>query len=146
MPAVTFARFFANHGLLEYGDQPTWRTVDGGSARYVDAILGPAAAAGRLRLATPVDQDHAGPTTGSSSIRPSGPERFDHVVVATHSDQALDLLSDPAPAEREVLGAIRYQPNRATLHTDARLLPGQPPGLGQLELPPPAPTSPTGPP
>jgi len=120
MPAVTFARFFANHGLLEYGNQPDWRTVAGGSKHYVDAILGPLGKA--VRLDEPVTKI----TRGADEVEihtSGGPERFDQIVVATHSDQALELLSDPSDAEREVLGAIRYQPNRATLHTDERLLP-----------------------
>jgi predicted NAD/FAD-binding protein len=120
MPAVTFARFFANHGLLEYGNQPDWRTVDGGSKRYVDAILRPLGKA--VRLDDPVTKI----TRGADEVEihtAHGPEHFDEIVVATHSDQALELLSDPTPVEREVLGAIGYQPNRATLHTDASLLP-----------------------
>jgi predicted NAD/FAD-binding protein len=120
MPAVTFARFFANHGLLEYGNQPDWRTVDGGSKRYVDAILRPLGKA--VRLDDPVTKI----TRGAHEVEihtAHGPEHFDEIVVATHSDQALELLSDPTPVEREVLGAIGYQPNRATLHTDASLLP-----------------------
>ncbi len=120
IPAVTFARFFANHGLLEYGNQPDWRTVDGGSKRYVDAILAPLGRA--VRLDQPVTKITRSP--GEVEIHTAaGPEHFDQIVVATHSDQALGLLSDPSPAEREVLGSIRYQPNRATLHTDVRLLP-----------------------
>ena len=120
MPALTFARFFANHGLLEYGNQPDWRTVDGGSKQYVDAIL---SSLGRsVRLDEAVTKVTRGPDEVEVHT-PAGPERFDQVVVATHSDQALDLLSDPSPAERAVLGAIRYQPNRATLHTDVSLLP-----------------------
>jgi len=120
MPAVTFARFFANHGLLEYGNQPGWRTVDGGSRTYVDAVL--ARLRTRVRLHEPVTKI----TRTADEVElhtSSGPERFDQVVVATHSDQALELLSDPSRAERDVLGAIRYQDNRATLHTDVRLLP-----------------------
>ncbi len=120
MPAVTFARFFDNHGLLDYGDQPSWRTVDGGSRHYVEAILGPLGNA--VRLSSPV----AKVTRRDDGVElhtDMGPERFDHVVLATHSDQALQLLSDPSVPEREVLGSIRYQPNRATLHTDERLLP-----------------------
>jgi len=120
MPAVTFARFFDNHGLLDYGDQPSWRTVDGGSRRYVEAILAPLGDA--VRLSSPV----AKVTRRDDGVEihtDMGPERFDHVVLATHSDQALRLLSDPSVPERQVLGAIRYQPNRATLHTDERLLP-----------------------
>ena len=123
MPAVTFARFFDNHGLLTYGDQPSWRTVSGGSRRYVEAVLAPLG--DRVRLSSPVEKitRHDG---GVELLSPMGPERFDHVVVAAHSDQALSLLSDPSRLEREVLGAIRYQPNRATLHTDERLLPRNP--------------------
>jgi len=119
-PAVTFARFFANHGLLEYGNQPDWRTVDGGSKRYVDAILRPLGKS--VRLDDPVTKitRRADEVEVHSS---QGPERFDQIVVATHSDQALELLSDPSPVERVVLGAIRYQSNRATLHTDVSLLP-----------------------
>jgi len=120
MPAVTFARFFDNHGLLDYGNQPSWRTVDGGSRRYVDAILAPLGAA--VRLSSPVAKVTRR-LDGVELHTDMGPERFDHVVLATHSDQALRLLSDPTTPEREVLGAIRYQSNRATLHTDDRLLP-----------------------
>ena len=120
MPAATFARFFANHGLLEYGNQPAWRTVEGGSKQYVDAILAPLGRAVRL------DEPVAKITRTADEVEihtAGGPERFEQIVVATHSDQALALLSDPSPVERDVLGAIRYQANRATLHTDERLLP-----------------------
>ena len=97
--------------------------VDGGSQRYVDAILRPLGRS--VRLADPVTKI----TRAADEVEihtAGGPERFDHIVVATHSDQALELLSDPSTAEREVLGAIRYQPNRATLHTDVSLLPASP--------------------
>jgi predicted NAD/FAD-binding protein len=120
MPASTFARFFDNHGLLDYGDQPDWRTVAGGSRQYVNAILDPLGAA--VRLSSPVHKITRS-DDGVEIYSDAGLERFDHVVVATHSDQALELLSDPSRLEREVLGAIRYQPNRATLHTDQSLLP-----------------------
>jgi len=120
MPAVTFARFFDNHGLLTYGDQPSWRTVVGGSRRYVEAVLAPLG--DRVRLSCPVSKLKR--TAEGVEVRSEGGlEHFDHVVLATHSDQALELLSDPSPPERDVLGAIRYQPNRATLHTDTSLLP-----------------------
>ena len=92
----------------------------GGSKRYVDAIV--ARLGDAVRLDVPVTKI----TRAAAEVEVHtavGPERFDQIVVATHSDQALDLLSDPSPAEREVLGAIRYQSNRATLHTDVRLLP-----------------------
>ncbi len=120
MPAVTFARFFDNHGLLEYGNQPSWRTVVGGSKQYVEAILAPLGRA--LRLSSPVSKVTRR-IDGVELHSEMGPERFDHVVLATHSDQALRLLSDPSASEHEVLSAIRYQANRATLHTDERLLP-----------------------
>ncbi len=122
MPAYTFARFFENHGLLEYGKQPQWRTVTGGSRRYVEAVLAPLGDA--VRLSTPVTKVTR-TTDGIELQSAAGHERFDHVVLATHSDQALELLSDPSAEEQEILGAIRYQPNVATLHTDVRLLPLQ---------------------
>ena len=82
-----------------------------------------------------VDRAHARP--GSSWCRAGGePERFDQVVIAAHSDQALAMLADPSRAEREVLGAIPYQANEAVLHTDARPAAAPPPRLGELELPP----------
>ncbi|HVM65679.1 MAG TPA: FAD-dependent oxidoreductase [Acidimicrobiales bacterium] len=123
IPAATFARFFDNHGLLRLGDQPRWRTVEGGAARYIDAILG--RFGGHLRVGTGVEKVVRRPADGTVELLTTdgGLEAFDHVVVATHSDQALRLLADATPAEREVLGAIRYQPNQVTLHTDARLMP-----------------------
>lgn len=121
IPLRTFVGFFENHGLLRVGNQLSWRTVEGGAARYVEAILAPLT--GRIRLGQPIDKvvRHG----DGVELRPTdgGPETFDHVVLATHGDQALRLLGDPSEAERDILGAIRYQPNRATLHTDARLLP-----------------------
>ena len=125
IPAATFARFFERHGLLSLRDQPSWRTVSGGSQRYVEAILAPFKKEGRLRLATPVDKIRRD-LAGVEVVGPGGIESFDHVIVATHSDQALSMLSDADRAESAVLGAIGYQHNRATLHTDARLLPREP--------------------
>jgi predicted NAD/FAD-binding protein len=122
-PAATFARFFDNHGLLSIGDQPQWRTVTGGAARYVDAILRPLGR--RLRLGSPVEKvvRRGGHVEVRTPTEP--PQDFDHVILATHADQALGMLSDPTRAEREVLGAMRSQPNVAVLHTDERLLPRQ---------------------
>jgi predicted NAD/FAD-binding protein len=122
IPAITFARFFERHGLLRLCDQPNWRTVTGGSQTYVQAILRPLEAESRVRLGTPIEKIRR-EVGGVELLSPGGAESFDHVVVATHSDQALRLLSDPDRLENETLGAIRYQPNRATLHTDVRLLP-----------------------
>jgi predicted NAD/FAD-binding protein len=121
IPAATFARFFDNHGLLRLGDQPSWRTVEGGARVYVERIVAPLGR--RVRLATPVAKvirRHDGVELLTDS---DGPLHFDHVVLATHSDESLALLGDATPAERSVLGAIRYQPNTAVLHTDERLLP-----------------------
>jgi uncharacterized protein len=120
-PAWFLAEFFDHHGMLGFRDRPQWRTVRGGSKQYVEALL--ARFTGRLRLSTPV----RGITreSGHVVVRPAGgePERFDEVVLATHSDQALALLEDASAREREILGAIPYQYNEAVLHTDARMLP-----------------------
>jgi len=120
-PARFLAEFFDNHGMLSVRGRPSWRTVRGGSARYVEALTRPFSH--RLRLRTPVQEvtrhhDHV-------LVKPRGgeAERFDEVVLATHSDQALALLADASGREREILGAIPYQPNEAVLHTDARMLP-----------------------
>ncbi len=122
IPARTFAEFFSRHGLLGPGDQPAWRTVTGGSTSYVRAILEPLRSRGRLHLGTATTKVRRQPD-GVELLTAAGPATFDHVVMATHSDQALDLLGDPSGEERHVLGALRYQLNRATLHTDATLLP-----------------------
>lgn len=126
IPVATFARFFDNHGLLRLGGQPQWRTVDGGAVRYVEAILQPLT--DRVRYGSRVEKVVRRPAQGTVELRTEDGElsEFDHVVLAIHSDQALRLLADPSPAEREILGAIRYQPNQATLHTDAALLPRNP--------------------
>jgi len=124
MPAATLARFFARHGMLSFGDKPAWRTVTGGARRYVDAIVDPLDRAGRLRLSSPVVS--VARSDRGVALRVRGAERaemFDHVVLATHSDQALHVLEDATPAEKDVLGAIAYQPNRAVLHTDDSFLP-----------------------
>ena len=118
-PVATMIRFCHNHGLLQVNDRPQWHTVAGGSRHYVEKIVGSLPDA---RLKTPVrrvERDAAGVTLYTDE----GSERFDHLVLATHSDQALALLKHPTQAESEVLGAIHYQPNRAVLHTDASVLP-----------------------
>lgn len=120
MPLATFVRFCHNHGLLQVLDRPLWRTVQGGGRAYVRRI---AAQLHDIRLACPVHQI-ARKVDGLHVTHAQGRERFDHVVLACHSDQALALLGDSASAaQRQVLGAIRYQPNRAVLHTDPALLP-----------------------
>ena len=118
-PVATMIRFCHNHGLLQVSDRPQWHTVVGGARHYVDKII---AQLPDARLNSPVrgiERDAAGVTLHTDQ----GSERFDQVVLATHSDQALALLRQPSAAEAEVLGAIRYQPNRAVLHTDTSVLP-----------------------
>jgi uncharacterized protein len=122
IPARTFAEFFSRHGLLRMAEQPQWRTVTGGSVRYVEALLAPLRRRGRLHLARPVTKVRR-EGRRVELLTNDGPSTFDHVVLAVHSDQALALLADPTGEERATLGSIRYQPNRATLHTDTRLLP-----------------------
>lgn len=121
-PAAGLLRFLDNHGLLDLRDRPRWRTVVGGSRRYVERLLddlGP----DRVRLNSPVrhllrSDQGVQVTTGAARL-----ESFDHAVVATHADAALGLLADADPAERRLLGAFRFQPNRAVLHTDPALMP-----------------------
>jgi predicted NAD/FAD-binding protein len=120
-PARFFVRFLMNHGMLTVNDRPQWRTIVGGSARYVEKLTAPFR--NRIRLRTPVEWIRRQP--GSVMVKAQGQdaERYDAVFMACHSDQALRLLSDPTQAEREVLGAIPYQRNEAILHTDSRLMP-----------------------
>ena len=120
-PARFLAEFFDHHGMLGFRGRPQWRTVRGGSRTYVDAVTRPWRA--RLRLATPVETIRRIPGGVTIGTLRHGEERFDAVVIATHSDQALGLLRDPSDREREILGAIPYQPNQAILHTDAAMLP-----------------------
>ncbi len=122
-PAQNFVRFFHNHGFLQRKDRPRWRVVRGGSQRYVDALTRPFAE--RILLSTPVESITRRQAGVEIRCKQCDPQRFDEVVIATHSDQALQMLADPSPAEREILGAIGYQRNDTTLHSDARLLPRQ---------------------
>ncbi|HEY5046077.1 MAG TPA: FAD-dependent oxidoreductase [Solirubrobacteraceae bacterium] len=120
-PARFLVEFFENHGMLGFRDRPHWRTIAGGSRNYVQALTRPWRE--RLRLSTPVTEVSRHPSHVMVSSRGYRPERFDAVVIATHSDQALALLTDPGERERELLGAIPYQRNEAVLHTDRSLLP-----------------------
>ncbi|MDO9314128.1 MAG: FAD-dependent oxidoreductase [Burkholderiaceae bacterium] len=120
-PIATMIRFCHNHGLLQVTNRPRWYTVRGGARHYVEKLL---KAIPDARLNTPVRSVRRVRGTGQVSIATdAGPELFDDVVLACHSDQSLALLADATPAEREVLGAIRYHRNRAVLHTDTHLLP-----------------------
>jgi len=121
-PIATMIRFCHNHGLLQVANRPRWFTVDGGARQYVRKML---ARIPDARKDTPVRAVHRTPAGAQVVTDAGGSEHFDDVVLACHSDQALALLQDATPDEREVLGAIRYQRNRAVLHTDAGLLPAQ---------------------
>ncbi|MBQ0930525.1 FAD-dependent oxidoreductase [Ideonella sp. 4Y16] len=121
-PVATMIRFCHNHGLLQVSDRPQWYTVRGGSREYVRRIVAGLADA---RLDTPVRAIQRLPG-GVRVHTDQGSEAFDEVVLATHAPQALALLGEQADAlERSVLGAIRTQPNRAVLHTDASVLPSR---------------------
>ena len=119
-PFPAFARFFDSHGLLNVFRRPKWRTISGGSQRYVDAML--TDFAGELRLETTVTSirrlDEGVEVTSEHST-----EHFDAVVCAVHGDIAARLLADADEAEAAVLGQIRYAENRAVLHTDRKLMP-----------------------
>ena len=127
-PLATFVRFCSNHGLLQVFDRPAWRTVQGGGREYVKKLISQIA---DLRLNTPVlgvEQSKKGVLLASQGNHGEAlSEHFDQVVFACHSDQALAILGDGAsPQVRQTLGAIRYAPNRAVLHTDPALLPRNP--------------------
>lgn len=119
-PAAYLFRFLAHHGMLSVSDSPVWRTVTGGSGTYVDRI---AAGLHEVRAGTPVRSvlrhtDGVDVTAGDGTTA-----SYDHVVVATHPDQALRLLGDATPEEKDVLGAFPYSANTTLLHTDTALLP-----------------------
>lgn len=118
-PARYLFVFLSHHGMLSVFGSPTWRTVVGGSATYVEAIL------------QRVDEVCAGTPVRAVRRVPAGVEvtvgtstrLFDAAVIATHPDQALAMLADPTATERAVLSAIPYTPNKAQLHTDESVLP-----------------------
>jgi uncharacterized protein len=119
-PAENFVAFFSNHRLLQY-DRPVWRTVKGGSKRYVEKLM--SAFGDHLRLGCAVTSiartDHGVMVSDSHGRH----ETYDHVVIASHSDQALAMLADPSAEETAILGDIRYAPNVVYLHRDASLMP-----------------------
>jgi len=119
-PAASFICFFENHRLI-HAERPIWRTVTGGSHRYLRQLLAPLA--GRVHLNMPVKRvlrDDGGVTVWAGD---QPPQRFDAIVMAAHSDQALAMLGDPSPLEEKILSAIHYRPNRVVLHRDPRLMP-----------------------
>jgi predicted NAD/FAD-binding protein len=120
-PFATFVRFCHNHGLLQIEGRPQWYTVAGGARCYVQRI---AETLDDIRLDEPVLAVAREAATRSVLVESrAGGERYDQVVLACHSDQSLRLLVDADRAERALLSDVRYQPNRAVLHTDARLMP-----------------------
>jgi predicted NAD/FAD-binding protein len=121
-PVATMIRFCHNHGLIQVMNRPQWFSVVGGARQYVEKIL---AHVPDKRLNTPVrliERD----AQGVRIVTDGRVEHFDEVVIATHTDQALAMLREPSPNEQHVLGSIRYQANRAVLHTDASVLPAKP--------------------
>jgi predicted NAD/FAD-binding protein len=120
-PLRFILEFFQNHGLLNLRDRPTWRTVCGGSRRYVEAIA--SKLAGRIRLRTSVAAVRRFSDRVEIICQGVPAETFDHVIFACHADQALRMLADPTPLERDVVGAFPYERNTAVLHTDTALLP-----------------------
>ncbi|HVO45362.1 MAG TPA: FAD-dependent oxidoreductase [Steroidobacteraceae bacterium] len=119
-PAQFVVRFMANHHMLTLRGRPEWRVIRGGSSSYVHALRKRWNVS--ERLACPVHAVRR-QTAGVLIDSPAGTERFDHVVLACHSDQSLALLHDASDMERKVLGAIPYQPNEVLLHTDTSVLP-----------------------
>ncbi|MEY4704630.1 MAG: hypothetical protein RL042_826 [Nitrospirota bacterium] len=124
-PARYLVQFFKNHGMLSVDDRPTWRVIKGGSQRYAENLVTPFR--DRIHLKSPVDSISRYLDFVEVRTRLAGQDyralQFDHVIIAAHSNQALSMLADPSPSEKDILGAIRYQENEAVLHTDASLLP-----------------------
>jgi predicted NAD/FAD-binding protein len=119
-PASAFISFFDNHRLI-HAERPVWRTVSGGSRTYLDRLLAPLA--DRVRVSSPVTGLIRDAFGVSLSVANQPAERFDHVIVAGHSDQALAMLTDASALEQKILSAIGYRPNRVVLHRDPRLMP-----------------------
>ncbi len=118
-PVATMIRFCHNHGLIQVNNRPQWYTVAGGARHYVEKIL---ASIPDKRLNTPVQRIVRDAHSVSLQTH-AGFERFDQVILASHADQSLAMLAEPSAQERATLGAIRYHPNRAVLHTDTSVMP-----------------------
>lgn len=119
-PARFFLRFFDNHGMLDLRERPQWRTIAGGSQRYIDAmmeVIHDSVRTGHHVIAVERSPESVIVRTQDSQ------ERFDQVILASHADQSLALVNEAGEAERDILGAMPYQANQAILHTDERLLP-----------------------
>lgn len=123
-PASSFTQFFDNHGLLTVNDHPQWSTVVGGSRTYVKSVAEEIVRRGGIiRTGTPVQFIVRKDNRVTISAQGSEPEEFDAVVIATHSDQALNLLGDASPEEQKCLSALRYKSNRAYLHDCQHYMP-----------------------
>lgn len=120
-PASTMVQFFENHGLLAVNGRPQWHTVQGGSREYISRLTAPFKDSIRLNCSANKVQRRASGVYVTD--RYGTKEHYDHVVLACHSDQALGLIANPTPPERFILGNIRYQRNRAVLHSDTRFMP-----------------------
>ena len=120
-PARFFVRFFHNHGMLSVNNRPQWRTIQGGSASYVEALTAPFRQS--IRLNTPIESVRRLKKSVRIKPRLGEEETFDYVFLTCHSDQALEMLKDKSDAEAEILGAIPYQDNSVFLHHDVSLLP-----------------------
>ena len=122
-PAYYFAQFFKNHGFLNIKDQPQWLTIKGRSRQYIGPITQPYA--DQIRLNCPVASIRRNPDYIEVKPRDDPAEKFDGVVIATHSDQAISMLADPSDREQNILSVIPYQENQAVLHSDESLLPSK---------------------
>lgn len=120
-PAHCFLRFCENHGLLNFYDRPLWRTVDGGSVEYVQSLI----ADSRMKLMTscPIHRIERSPTAATLFGADGFCQNFDHVVLATHADQALKMLAAPSLTEADILKPFHYSKNRVILHTDKSFMP-----------------------
>ena len=119
-PARYLIRFFQNHGLLSVNNRPNWYVIKGGSKTYAEALT--SSFSDKIRLSAPVQKIRRS-DSGVFVMSQFGEEKFDAIFIASHSDQALAMLSDPTETERQVLGAIKYQDNEVLLHTDESVLP-----------------------
>ena len=120
-PAGFFIRFFHNHGMLSVDNRPTWHVIKGGSKEYVRKLIAPFR--DRIHIGTAVKAVRRLPHGVEITLSSGKQQIFDQVFMATHSDQALQLLKDASNTEKEILGSIPYQQNEAVLHTDTNLLP-----------------------
>tara|TARA_R110002073_G_scaffold336260_1_gene531353 strand:- start:85295 stop:86569 length:1275 start_codon:yes stop_codon:yes gene_type:complete len=120
-PAETFIRFFANHGLLEIRDRPTWQTVVGGSSAYIKAFR--ARFDGEVFTDSPVQSVQRDANGVLITLKDQQSRRFDHVVLASHADESFAMLVDPTESERSALSSWSYQDNHVQLHTDSKVMP-----------------------